>query len=82
MESHIFIYLIDTYQLRPLMVLGSDLYHPFYASIKGDPVQEVVKGSLLLIPNKNTRLFPDYLIVQILVLSPEDILLWKSFNQK
>ena len=37
------------------MVLGSDLYHPFYASIKGDPVQEVVKGSLLLIPNKNTK---------------------------
>lgn len=74
----IFIYLIDTHQPRPLMVLGSDLYHLFYASIKGDQVQEIFKGS-----NKNTRVFPDYLIVQVPVLSPEDILLWKqSFNQK
>lgn len=65
------------------MALASDLYHLFYASIKGDQVQEFVKGSLLLIPNKNTRVFPDYVIVQVLVLSPEDTLLWKqSFNQK
>ena len=65
------------------MALASDLYHLFYASIKGDQVQECVMGSLLLIPYKNTRVFPDYVIVQELVLSPEDTLLWKqSFNQK
>ncbi|XP_010811087.1 intraflagellar transport-associated protein isoform X1 [Bos taurus] len=79
----IFIYLIDTHQPRLLMALASDLYHLFYASIKGDQVQEFVKGSLLLIPNKNTRVFLEYVIVQVLVLSPEDTLLWKqSFNQK
>lgn len=51
------------------MVLGSDLYHLYYSSMKGDGAQEVVKGSLLLLPNKNTRVFRDYLVVWVLVLS-------------
>lgn len=48
-----------------------------------DQVQEVVEDSLLLLPSETPRLFLGYLIIQVLVLSLADILLWKqSFNQK
>lgn len=36
-------------------MLGKDLYHPVYSSIKEYQVQEAVKGSLLLLPNKTPR---------------------------
>lgn len=62
---------------------GCDLYHSFYSKVEGDQVQKVVEDSLLLLPSETPRLFLCYLIIQVLVLSLADILLWKqSFNQK